>query len=197
MIPLQTLVRMNSRPFRWTRDDYFRVAELGVFDGHRVELIDGEVIEMSPPGSPHSVTVELAERALEAALGPAYWIRTEQPLNLSKDTVPQPDLSVVRGNPRDFLKEHPNSSLLVVEVSDSSIDFDASHKASLYARGGIEEYWIVNLAEDRLDVYRKPIIDTKIEFGARYAEVRSFRRGETVGLLAVPTTTIRIDDLLP
>lgn len=197
MIPFQTLVRLNLRSFRWTRDDYYRVAELGVFDGHRVELIDGEVIEMSPPGSPHSVTVELVERALEAAFGSGYWIRTEQPLNLSHDTAPQPDISVVRGDPRDFLREHPKNALLVVEVSDRSLDFDQSQKAAIYAHAGIEEYWIVNLASDRLDVYRNPISDGTVEFGARYAEVQSFRRGESVRLLAMAASTVRIDDLLP
>lgn len=193
----QSLVRLDPRAFRWTRDEYYRVAELGVFDGHRVELIDGEVLEMSPPGSPHSVMVELVRRAVQSAFGSEYWVRTEQPLNLFLDAAPQPDISVVRGEPRDFLDEHPQTALLVVEVAESSLDFDSSRKAALYAQAGIDEYWIVNLVDERLDVFRNPVVDANVQFGASFSSTRSFRRGESVSPLAAPQSIVRVAELLP
>lgn len=188
--------KVGFRPFHWTREEYYLVAEKGLFQGRRVQLIDGEIIELSPPGSPHSATIKLVEHALEAAFGPGFLVRTEQPLHVPGNAVPQPDVAVVRGGARDYFDEQPTTALLVVEVSDTSLAFDSKRKAALYARAGIGEYWIVNLVDNRLEVYRKPVVDEKVLFGARYTDVVLLGHEDQVTPLAAAQSVIQVREVL-
>src|SRR5437868_4680709 len=88
---------------RWNRDEYYRMGEMGLFQGQRVELIDGEIIQMAPQRDVHAACIALAARALERAFGPAYWVRHQLPVEVSKYSEPEPDISVVSGSPRDFI----------------------------------------------------------------------------------------------
>lgn len=181
---------------RWTREEYYRIADMGLFQGQRVELIDGEITEMSPQGSPHYVTIALVERALIRAFGPDYWVRTQGPLALSKKTEPEPDIAVIHGDPRTA-PAHPSSALLVVEIADTSLDFDLGAKASLYASAGIADYWVVDLNARRVIVHRQPTPDAGAAFGHRYADIQTLDATGRVSPLANTTAVIAVADLLP
>ena len=186
------------RRVKWARDEYQRMADMGLFDGKRVELIDGEVIEMSPQCTPHAVAVMLADRLLETAFPrDRYSIRTQMPAALGEESEPEPDLVVSEGQPRDFLGSHPSDPLLVVEVADSSLPIDRSTKARVYASAGVEDYWILNVNDRQLEVHRRPVRDPLRESGSGYSEVVFLGVGDTVSPLEAPQAELRVADLLP
>ncbi len=177
-------------PLKWTRSEYYRMGELGLFNGQRVELLDGEVIVMSPQGAHHYWTIDRVATILQQAFGKGFWVRTQAPLKLEPTSEPEPDIAIVAGTPDDYLDEHPSAAVLVVEVADTSLAYDRTEKARVYARGNIPEYWIVNLLERQVEVYRKPQ-------GERYAEVQFLKAGEFVTPLTKPEVQIAVADLLP
>lgn len=180
---------------RWTRLDYDRMAEAGLFGpDERVELLEGEIITVTPQQSPHSACIGLIDRALRQAFGPSYWIRIQLPLIVDPDSEPEPDLAVVPGSPRDYVHDHPRSAILVVEVADSTIAKDRSYKTRIYARAGIQEYWIVNLADRCLEVYRDPVTSPG---QAGYRSSQKLGPTENLAPLAAATTTVAVADLLP
>jgi Uma2 family endonuclease len=186
---------MPSR-VRWSVEDYYKMAEAGLFDHRRVELIDGEIIEMSPMGSPHAVAAELTANSLRAAFGPKYIVRNAKPLALPGESQPEPDVSVHLGTHLDFLSSHPDSASLIAEVSDSTLAFDRNQKSSLYASIGVPEYWIVNLKQWCIEVHRSPVKDATQAFGYRYDSIQSFAKGSLIVLLNVGTT-VAVSDILP
>lgn len=174
---------------RWTRQEYHDLADAGFLDeDDPVELIDGEIIRMSPQNTPHAVAVRLVRRVLQRIFPTGEYMVDEQlPLALEPDSEPEPDVSVVEGQPRDFLNEHPTSAVLVVEVADASLQFDRSKKRDLYVRHGLSEYWIVNLTDRQLEIHRAPT-------GESYAERAVFEEGETVSLRG---QSVAVSALLP
>jgi Uma2 family endonuclease len=177
--------------FLWDADRYEEAVARGIFTSEDpIELIDGEIItHMSPQYSPHSTAVRLVTIALEKVFAEGYDVRPQLPLRLGAESLPEPDVVVVRGAPRDYLVGHPRAAELVVEVADSSLSLDRGRKLRLYAREGVPEYWIVNLVDDGVEVHRGPA-------GEGYSETRTFRRGESiaVGPRAQP---LAVADLLP
>lgn len=183
---------------RWTLDEFDRMAELGLFVGQRVELIGGEIIEMPPQRNQHAIATGLVQDALAAAFGPGVWVRIQMPLHLHRLSAPEPDVAVVAGRPRDYLATgHPTAARLVAEISDTTLPFDRRFKASLYAAGGIEEYWIVNLVDRRLEVHRRPGPDPRQKYGAGYADRVALDENESVTPLAAPGARIAVAELLP
>lgn len=145
------------KPRKWTREEYDRLIEQGVFhEDERLELIEGEILEMTPQNARHAGTVTLVYGALDDVLLPGYFLRGQLPLSLGQDSEPEPDVAIVEGRARDYLEAHPTTAALVVEVADSSLLFDRRRKLPLYARSGIPEVWIVNVVESRLEVHRHP-----------------------------------------
>ena len=181
----------------WTRDEYYQMAALGLFQGQRVELILGQIIEMSPQGSRHATAVLLAQEAIRQAFGPGYVIRSQLPFLVDAACEPEPDIAVIEGNIRDGLEEHPSFAQLLIEVADSSLHYDRTTKASVYAKAQIADYWIVNLVDEAVEVYRLPQPDAEAEAGYVYAEMVSLERGELLTPLARPATEIAVSDLLP
>lgn len=180
----------------WTRQEYDRLADAGILaPDERVELLEGEIVTMTPQHGPHSASIGLAEAALRTAFGPAHWIRIQLPLIVDPDSEPEPDLAVVPGSPRDYVAEHPRTALLVVEIADSTLERDRTYKAPVYARAGIPEYWIVNLVERCIEVYRDPIAAPGRPH--RYQDSRKAASTESVSLLSVPHVAIAVADLLP
>jgi len=183
---------------RWTRMEYLKMADAGVFaPGERVELIEGEVIVMTPQKSPHAVAGGLVEDALRAAFGPGFHVRSQRPLNLGPDSEPEPDAAVVRGTLRDYVDAHPTMAVLIVEVSDTTLAFDRERKGPLYAKAGIPEYWILNLIDRVLEVHRDPGPLPEDPSRSGYRPTQRLGRSETVTPLAAPSATIRVADLLP
>ena len=176
---------------RWSREEYERMVSAGVFHPEeRLELIDGEVFEMTPQSSRHATAVRLAEEALRMIFAQGYDIRTQLPLVLDPGSEPEPDVAVVPGSPRDYLDAHPDTALLIVEVADSSLGHDRELKTGLYARNGIPEYWIVNLVDGCLEVYRDPE-------GGRYSSHTILYCDDSVSPLFGPDALISVSELLP
>jgi len=187
----------GPRRFRWTREKYMKLAERGFFRNKRVELIHGEIIEMSPVGTWHATSVALTYRILEAIFGPVDHVRVQQQHDLGVGEQPEPDLAVVRGSPRDYMSEHPTTALLIVEVSESSIRIDLGEKAGLYAKAGIADYWVVNLVNRTLVVHRQPESDPSHPGKFHYTEVTVVPADGFVSPLAKPDARIAVADLLP
>lgn len=187
-----------TRTRRWTRAEYDRLIDIGVFQpGEPIELLGGELIVSEPQGSRHYTAIGLVGRTLQAALGAGWVIRTQGPVALDDESEPEPDVAVVPGNWLDYSNEHPARPVLVVEVAESRLVFDRRHKGSLYARAGLTDYWILNLVDRVLEVYRQPIADASAAFGCRYAAMETLGAGSRVALLAVPAARIAVVDLLP
>ncbi|MGH7233770.1 MAG: Uma2 family endonuclease [Nitrospiraceae bacterium] len=181
---------------RWTRHEYDRMVELGLLrPDERVELLEGEIITVTPQNSPHSASIGLAHEALLRVFGADYWIRIQLPLVIDPDSEPEPDLAVVKGTPRDYVKAHPHTAVLVVEVADTSLSLDRERKLPMYARAGIPEYWIINLTERCLEVYRDPIVSS--DQLACYNVSLRFVSADSVSPFAQPDRSIRVVDLLP
>jgi Uma2 family endonuclease len=183
---------------KWTRIEYDRLAEAEILgSADRIELLGGALIVKEPQASPHITGIRLVQRALIAAFGPGWDVREQAPVALDDESEPEPDISVVAGDPRDYRDAHPQRPALVVEVALSRLRFDREHKGSLYARAGITDYWIVNLRDRRVEVYRDPMPDAGAVFGWRYGRTVALRPDEQVSPLAAPATAISVADLLP
>ncbi len=186
------------RTRKWTRLEYERLVEaelLGPED--RIELLGGQMIVKEPQYSPHATAIQLVQRTLDRAFGPGWSVRPLLPIALAEDSEPEPDVCVVRGNPRDYRDTHPESPVLIVEVSLSRLGFDREHKGSLYARAGITDYWIVNLPDRRVEIYREPVPDGAAFFGWRYGHSATLGPDQRIAPLAAPAAEIAVADLLP
>jgi Uma2 family endonuclease len=181
---------------RWRRAEYDRLVELGVFEDDPVELIGGHLVVAEPKGTYHTAAVSAAEYALRAILPPGWIVRTQAPILLDDESEPEPDLVAVPGRPADYRHAHPARPALAVEVADSSLAFDREHKGSLYARAGIQDYWIVNLVDRVLEVYREPVPDPSAPYGWRFQSVTTLAPGSATVPLAFPQRQILVADLL-
>jgi len=148
---------------------------------------------MNPP---HAAVVVFVMEAIQQTFHGRGHLRVQLPIDLGLVSEPHPDIAVVPGGGRDYLAEHPKTALLVVEVADSTLEDDTHTKASLYAAGGIADYWVVDVA-GRVLVFRDPKPDATESFGFTYARVFAFGRDETVTPLAAPNHPIRVSELLP
>jgi Uma2 family endonuclease len=175
----------------WTRAEYDRMVEAAVFQPEaRLELVEGEIVNMTPQGSFHSTITQLLNEALRDVFGKGFTVRVQMPLAVDDHSEPEPDIAVVKGAPRDYLNAHPLTALLVVEVADTTLGFDRIRKKRVYARNGIRDYWVVDVKAERLEVYRDPL-------GDDYASKATYGRGDRIQPLAVPGSYLEVTDLLP
>ncbi len=167
---------MSVRTKLWTRDEYDRLAAAGAFhpEAH-VQLIQGEIVEMTPQSATRAAAVELTQGALQA---------------LGTESEAEPDLAVVAGSPRTRADHHPTTAVLVVEVADTTLDFDRTRKQAIYAQAEIPEYWILNLVNRLLEVHREPQ-------ESAYQTTLRLGPGEGIVPLAAPAVQIKVSDLLP
>jgi Uma2 family endonuclease len=187
----------TPRPHRWTREEFLQMIELGWFRDKRVELIGGVVIEMAAQFDLHLAGIIKGLDALRLAFGSGYTVRPQGSLDLSPHGIPDPDLAVTPGSLAGVGRTIATSALLVVEVSDSSLAHYRYDKSSLYAAGGIADYWIVNLVQQQLEMYRDPVADTTQPFGFRYNSRTILDPPDTVSPLVAPQARITVADLLP
>jgi Uma2 family endonuclease len=171
------------------------MGDLGLFEGRPAMLIDGALLFMSPANGPHAMATGLTADALRAAFGPGFVVRVQSPLVLNQTTDPEPDVAVVPGTHRDY-PTHPTTAALVAEVSDTTVGYDLGEKASLYAAGGVADYWVVDLNGRRLVVHRDPVADAAAPFGWRYASVTAQSPAAAITPLAAGSP-VAVADLLP
>ena len=174
---------------RITRDAYDQMVRAGAFVGRRVELVGGIVYEMSPQDSLHAAGLRRTRWVLEEICPEDHQVDIQMPLSLGLDSEPEPDLAIVRRDPQNYVQGHPTSAALVVEVAQSSLRHDRD-KAEVYALAGIEDFWIVNLVHQVLEVHRQPVRET-------YRTRLVLRRGDRISPLARPDVSVAVDDLLP
>lgn len=155
-------------------EEYYRMTAAGILsEADRVELLDGEVVEMSPIGSRHAGVVNRLNVLLVRAVGDDAIITVQNPVRLDEYSEPQPDLTVARARDDYYASAHPTPAdvLIVIEVADSSVELDRVVKLPLYAQAGVPEVWIVNLPQDVIEIFTQPMSD-------HYAQTQSVRRGE-------------------
>ncbi len=176
---------------RFSRRQYDRMIDAGVFGPEdRIELLNGEIIDMAPQRSRHATAIRLIEKGLNRIFAAGHDVRTQLPLCLDDRSEPEPDVAVVSGNPRDYRDAHPETALLVVEVSETSLAYDRIRKLAVYARARIPEYWILDLNSETLEVCRHPERDT-------YTERRILKAADRLAPLAAPGQSVTVSDLLP
>ncbi len=158
--------------------------------GVRLELIDGEILRVTPQGSLHATAVRLAEDALRALFARGFDVRAQLPLALGISSEPEPDIAVVQGKPRDYRDAHPSAAVLIVEIADTTLEYDRSRKGSIYARAGVQDYWIVNLVERCVEVYRDP-------GNEGYRAMLRFLPGASLSPLSIADASLAVADLLP
>jgi len=176
----------------FTVDEYYRMAEAGILTPQdRVELIDGEIIEMIPIGSRHAGCVNRAARLFISAFGKRVVVSVQNPLRLSKYTEPEPDVVVLKPRDDEYVSKTPTAAdaLLVVEVAETTFPYDRKTKLPRYAAAGVPEVWIEHLLDDVVHVYRDPADDS-------YATSLVLHRGASVSPLALPDATFTVEELL-
>lgn len=143
---------------KWSLQDYHRMVEIGLLDGRSVELLQGEILEMSPEGEPHAYFSSEAGEYLTRVLGDRATIRHAKPITIPDHSEPEPDLAIVQRLGREYLTHHPypENIFWLIEYADSSLEKDSTLKPRLYAEAGISEYWLVNLQRRELIVFRDP-----------------------------------------
>jgi Uma2 family endonuclease len=187
-----TLAEPQTR--RFSRDEYYRMAEQGYFNGQCVQLLKGEILQMPPQGHAHFKAIHKIVTYLESIFGGKHWVRPQGPLNALEDSEPEPDVAVTEHDVK-WYKDHPAGALLVVEVADTSLHLDR-RKAGLYAATGIPEYWILNLNSRKLEVYRTPVSDQNNEFGYAYSVKLELGETDYVSPLAKPDAKVLVREFV-
>ena len=188
----------SGLPYRWTRHRYDRLIDHGVLDeDDPVELLDGLLLVKEPQASPHRTSILLAAKALERAFGEGWFVQTQSPIVLDDRSEPEPDVCVVRGSPRDYVEAHPGRPVLVVEVAQSGLRLARGRKAVVYARARITDYWIVNLVDHVLEVYREPARPGPSRRAWGYAAIETLGAEASITPIAAPEAVVRVADLLP
>ena len=187
----------EPRKIKWTKTEYHSMAELGFFEGKRTEFLEGEIIEMPTMNSPHATALELVYEVIRDVFGKTFAVRSQSPIDFGGEFEVVPDVFVIEGNARDFRDSHPTTANLIIEISDTTLSYDRNRKASLYAKFGIQDYWILNLKNRTLEVHRRPSEDDNLYYGFSYAEKLPFAETDKVSPLAAPDAKIKIADLLP
>jgi hypothetical protein len=172
--------------------------QAGVYtEDDRVELIEGYIVPKMPHGTPHDSTMDQIDIALESSLPPGWRARSQRAITLS-DSEPEPDYAIVRWSPRAFATHHPGPADigLIIEVADSSLEFDRKEKGRVYARAGIVAYWIVNIPDGIIEVYTQPSGPTA---NPAYASHQDFSRGDSVPLVldGVTAASLLVAYILP
>ena len=172
--------------------EYHRMAEVGLLSSDScVELIEGEVIEMSAVCSTHAGTVNRSSAFLSRKLGDTVIISVQNPIRLNAFSEPQPDLALLKPRKDFYSTSHPSPEdvLVIVEVSDTSVEYDRDLKLPLYARAGITEAWLMILGKELIDVHSQP-------GNGKYQKVQRLKRGRTLTSPTIPSLTCKVEDFL-
>lgn len=172
--------------------EYYRMAAAGVFsEDDRVELIEGEIVEMNPIGSRHAACVARLTKHLERLAGDRSIVWVQNPIQIDVSSEPLPDVALLQ--PRDdfYAQANPQAAdvLLLIEVADSSVEYDRDIKVPLYAQAGVIEVWLVNLPKEIIEIYSQPL-------EGRYQEIRLVKRGELLSAKSIPNLTIDANAVL-
>lgn len=192
MLPKQTSTQEEPAPYRFTVKEWNRLGEAGFYtDQGGVELLDGEVISMSPEGNRHSSAVANLADFFGERNGRRYLMRIGSPVEADDLSEPLPDFALLPRSQKNALR-HPltRETLLLVEVSDTTLSFDRNRKLRKYANCGVREYWIVNLKQDVIEIYRSPS-------GEEYLDQTVAKAGDMIAPAAFPDTAVAVSEIIP
>ncbi len=197
--PAKTPISIADLPIRrFTVDEYYRIARAGILGPtEHVELICGVIVKMAAKGTPHFTATTNTRDTFIAKLGGGHTVRQEGPIDLG-GTEPEPDVVVARGKSRDYREHHPKPAdvLLLVEVAETSLDYDLKVKLPLYAAAGIVEYWILDLEHSLLEVFRD-LVPADATRAAAYRTHLTFFPGDQIAPVSFSQASIPVSDLLP
>lgn len=179
---VETLVSRNER--HWTVAEYQRLAELGVFEGERVELIRGRVVKMAAMGVGHASAVQRINKLLVLTFGELADVRPQLPMKVSNESMPEPDFLLVEPHSPDAIEQLGHAHL-ALELADTSLRYDREVKARLYAQARVPEYWLLELRAARVEVFTQPR-------SGRYAKKRTFKRGDVLRPTRFPSVAIEV-----
>ena len=185
---------------KWTVAEFERFIDLCVFGPEeKLELVEGEIVQKMTQNAPHVTAILKVNAALVRAFAADHHVRQQAPLNFGAESGnrPEPDVAVIYGTIDEFAAQLPRTAALVVEVSDSTLRFDRQTKSRMYAGAGIQEYWIVNIVDRQLEVFRQPVAPFGEPSGHTYLEVVLYTEEQMVSALSAPDIAIRVADLLP
>lgn len=181
------------RRFVFTADAFHEMGRTGLLgENHsRLELLNGEILELMPIGQRHAAQTNRLMRVLGSHLPGGVMLQVQNPVRISRVSEPLPDISIVRGSELDFLKAPPGpeEALLIVEVADTTLAHDMGDKARAYARAGIQEYWVIDVDSRRLRIFRDPD-------GEEFRQIRIVGHGDSVSLSSLPELEFQVADLL-
>jgi Uma2 family endonuclease len=171
---------------KWTLDDYHRMIEAGILCDRRVELLNGEIVEMSPEGTPHAHLSSTAANYIRELLRGKASVREAKPITLPDNSEPEPDIAIIQDLDEEYFDHHPypENIFWIVEFSNTSLTKDLEIKSKICARAGIREYWVVNLKQMELIIFRDPIEDG-------YREKQTLTDGE-ISPVAFPQVSIAV-----
>ena len=176
----------------FTVDEYYRMAKGGVFsEDDRVELIEGEVVEMSPIGSTHQGCVNELSAILAERLGRSAIAQVQGPIHIDEYSEPQPGICLLKPRRDFYRRSHPIPAdiLLVIEVADTSLEYDRNVKLPLYARAGIPEAWLIILTKDSIELHSEPK-------NGKYQKIQRLKRGKKLTSATIPSLLLNVDDIL-
>jgi Uma2 family endonuclease len=187
----------QPEPRRWTREEYLRTSEAGVFDGRpRVERFDWQIVEMPAQNNPHATAVPKCFLAAHRVFGGTHSVRVAATLAVGPSSDPEPDVAVVEWAVQQRC-DPPDAAVLVIEVSDTTLRYDLGAKANLYASVRLSDYWVVDVRGRQVYVHRNPIPDPAARFGHRYTAVSTIPESGSITPLVAAHAQISVKDLLP
>lgn len=193
-LPSQTVIESPTNLKYWTVQDYHRMSDLGILDpNERTELIAGQIVIMTAKGTPHVLTLRILAHLLEDALGDrSVFVSTQDPILLNNSSEPEPDLAIVKGTMFDYAEHHPvpEDIYLVIEVADSTLKQDCQVKDKLYARSNIAEYWVIDLKNRQVHIFRDPT-------STGYTSQLILTETHSISPLAFPEIVLSIASILP
>lgn len=197
MTPLMTPPPRIPTPLRWTCDAFHDLCSTGVFTGRRAILIDGVIITMALPNPPPNTSLFLTQDLLRAIFTAGYHVRSQVAFDVGTNNDPGPDLAVVTGGIRDYATRQATSAVLVVEVSDTTLFMDTTTKAELYATAGVPDYWVIEVENRVLLVFRDPVpLPTGLGANA-YRTHFTLGPNDRISPLAAPSHSLAVADMLP
>jgi Uma2 family endonuclease len=184
-------------PHRWSIESYRELYKTGLFNDKKTMLVNGVLYVMTMPNPPHDASLTFAFDLLRPICPAGHYIRNQQGFDIGSEDDPGPDLAIVPGSARDYTTRTPTKAIMIVEVSDSTLFFDTTTKAELYATAGVPEYWVIDINNRQLHVYRDPVGLPKGLGATAYRKFVVYAESESVSPLAAPAANIRVADLLP
>lgn len=182
--------KYNGRSWLWNVEQYEKMAQLGWFEDRKVQLVSGRIYEMSPMSNPHWWGVARTLRRLQRVLSEEYLVVSQLPLTLGEQSQPEPDIAVIAVDADNHPGEKPQTAVLVVEISDTTLRLDQTKKSLDYAQAGIPEYWILNLKARQLEVRGEPNVKG-------YSSTQTLKETDEVSPSSAPDAKIKVADLLP